>query len=135
MSINTIDQLRLFIITVETASFTKTAEKLQISIPAVSKQITQLEKNLKITLFHRSTRKLELTPAGYAIYEKCKAILTEIASLDDFAKSIQTEHQGTLHIFATPIIDTFLIDPLLKNFMELYPKLNIDLTVSTHSPN
>ena len=68
-------QLEYFIAVAEHLNFTKAAQQFYISQTAVTLQIKALEEELGVTLFHRSNRKVELTPAGKTFLEDANAIL------------------------------------------------------------
>src|SRR5690625_7865673 len=70
--------LRYFIEVAKTKSFTEASKRLFISQPGISQQIDQLEKQLGITLLHRTTRKVELTEEGKYLYEKTLSSFNEI---------------------------------------------------------
>ena len=68
---------RVFVAIVETGSITQAALKLNYSAPAISKQLTKLEHDLQVQLFHRSHKNLDITEVGKRFYSKCKAIRSE----------------------------------------------------------
>lgn len=70
-----IEHLEIFINAAQTQSFTKTAENMNMSQPAVSLAISSIEKQLGYQLFSRSRRKMILTPAGKSLYNSMKAEL------------------------------------------------------------
>src|SRR5699024_11912947 len=70
--------LRYFIEVAKTKSFTKASENLYVSQPGISQQIHLLENQLGVSLFHRSTRKVELTEEGKYLYDRTFASFTEI---------------------------------------------------------
>ena len=70
-----IESLKCFILLAENSSFARTAEAMYKSQPAVTKQIHALEEELGVTLFSRSTRHVELTPAGMSFYKDAKEIV------------------------------------------------------------
>ena len=72
-----IDNLKCFILVADNLSFARAAEELYISQPAVTKQINNLEQELGITLFIRSTRHVELTQAGMQFYKDAKDIVVK----------------------------------------------------------
>ncbi len=89
---------RIFAAIVETGSIAKAALKLNYSAPAVSKQLTKLEDNLRVKLFHRSHKSLEITEAGKRFYPRCKTILSSVAQAED---ELLAEHDavcGTIAI-------------------------------------
>lgn len=73
----TIDNLKCFVLVAENLSFVRAAETLHISQPAVTKQINALEAELETALFVRSTRHVELTPAGMSFYKDAKEIVAK----------------------------------------------------------
>ena len=77
-------QLTCFITVAETLNFLKTAELLHISQPAVTKQIKTLEDELKVKLFHRTTRSVELTTEGIIFLNDAKNIMN--ITMQDFGK-------------------------------------------------
>jgi DNA-binding transcriptional LysR family regulator len=93
----TIDNLKCFILVAENLSFARAAESLYISQPAVTKQINSLEAELETTLFIRSTRHVELTPAGMSFYKDAKEIVTKTQLAVQRLQSQNTEI-GTLRI-------------------------------------
>ena len=73
----TIQQIEYFLLVAELNSFSKAAERAYVSQPAISKQITLLEKEMEMTLFDRRYRKATLTPPGKLIYEMLTRHRTE----------------------------------------------------------
>lgn len=83
-------QLEYFISVAENLSFTKTAEKFYISQTAVTQQIKALEEQINVTLFTRSKRHVELTPAGKVFLSEARTIIKNIN--DAIAKTQQFAH-------------------------------------------
>lgn len=118
--------LEIFVRVVEIGSFSRTATELSISQSTVSKQITDLEKQLQAKLFSRTTRRLFLTQAGERFYEQAKLILEQYAmALGDALNTRQTP-SGTLRI-ATPILlGRKQLTPLLPGFFQRYPDIVVE---------
>ena len=72
------DQLRCFAAVVETGSFTAAAARLDVAKSAVSRRVAALERRLGGQLIHRTTRALELTDAGRALYERAVRLLADL---------------------------------------------------------
>lgn len=123
-----IDNLQCFILVAENLSFARTAEALYISQPAVTKQINALEKELGVTLFIRSTRHVELTPAGMAFYKDAKDIVskTQLAVSRVQKQNVITD---TLRIGLSNPAALFYAAPILKDYHALYPKIRPHLEV------
>jgi DNA-binding transcriptional LysR family regulator len=114
---------------VEAKSFTAAAAKLGVSKAAVSMRVAALEHELKLTLLHRTTRKLTLTPEGTALYEHCARVAS---AADDAALAVTgagSEPRGALRVNA-PIAfaEDYLAAPMAA-YLERYPGVRIDLTL------
>jgi DNA-binding transcriptional LysR family regulator len=121
------DQLMVFITLVEAKSFSEAGNVLGISGAAISKQITELEKKLNLTLVERSTRHLKFTEVGQIIYEKSKQLKQDFNLITEFASTLQKEPTGLLSVVTTVGVGQYMITPFLAEFLEKYPKLTINL--------
>lgn len=124
----TIDNLKCFILVAENLSFARAAEALYISQPAVTKQINSLEQELGVTLFTRSTRHVELTPAGMSFYKDAKDIVLKSQMAINRVQR-QNTSSGSLHIGLSNPIALFYLAPILKKLHTEYPDIrpNIDV--------
>lgn len=122
--------IKVFLTIAETGSFTATAERLDLSKPMVSRAVALLEDWFKARLLQRTTRKVSLTEAGEQALEYCRRIteLTNNIEQDFLARS--GELSGTLRIAANPSFGGSHLLRALQNFMELHPKLHIQLLLS-----
>ncbi len=80
-------QLRFFVAIAESSSFSKAAEKLYISQPALSQQMSKLEEQIGVTLINRSTRSVQLTPAGRNLYERAIPLMTQMENMMQSVKA------------------------------------------------
>ncbi|WP_416191848.1 LysR family transcriptional regulator [Neisseria sp. CCUG12390] len=121
---------KVFLTVAETGSFTATAERLDLSKPMVSRAVALLEDWFKARLLQRTTRKVSLTEAGEQALEYCRkmADLTDGIEQDFLARS--GELSGTLRIAANPSFGGSHLLRALQDFMDLHPKLNIQLQLS-----
>ncbi len=94
-------QLEYFISVAENLSFTKTAEKFYISQTAVTQQIKALEEQINVTLFTRSKRHVELTPAG-------KVFLSEARTIIKISMMLLQKHNNLHMVFGTLSIGTLI---------------------------
>jgi len=124
-----LERLKTFIKVIESKTFSAASRDLGISIPAVSKQISQLEKELHIQLLERSTRSLVLTDVGRHYYESVKRLMNDFHEAEAFIAQLNKEPQGELKIVCNRYVGMSLIIPRLKEWSRLYPKvmLNIEL--------
>lgn len=114
----------------ELKSFSRAAEHLNISKPTISKQITALEEVLGTKLFLRSTRHLQLTETGKALYQHCAVIMREYYNAEDLLTAMMEKPCGELHINAPISYIQRLLTPLSIQFAEQYP--DIKLNFHTH---
>lgn len=118
----TIDNLKCFIQVAENLSFARAAEALYISQPAVTKQINSLEKELGVTLLIRTTRHVELTPAGMSFYKDAKDIVlkSQIAIARVQKHNIVNDF---LRIGLSNHVALYYLTPLLSKFHTKYPEV------------
>ena len=121
---------RVFIAVVETGSIIQAAAKLNYSAPAVSKQLTKLEHNLKVQLFQRSHKKLEITEAGKRFYPRCKSILASISQAEDELLAEDDAVNGTISITLSKALARSKIFDLLSAFTTKYPQVQFDIRFS-----
>ena len=119
--------LNAFIHAAEARSFTAAGRALGISASAVGKAIARLEERLGAPLFHRSTRKITLTPEGVRFLKRCQTIFSEIESAElEIAQS--TAPKGILRV-SMPLIG-MLMTPALAAFADAYPDIALELDFS-----
>ena len=91
-----IRELKYFVAVAKSKSFSKAADALHITQPTLSKVVKSLEKQLDITLFHRSARKSELTDAGEVVYEQAIKILNLVDELDIVLEDVTHLKKGKI---------------------------------------
>ncbi|HVB76058.1 MAG TPA: LysR family transcriptional regulator [Ktedonobacteraceae bacterium] len=121
------NQLLIFHKVAELRHFTRAAEALYISQPAVSKQVQQLEKALKQPLFTQIGQKVYLTEAGKLLYEYADRIFALAEEAEFALGEMQTLERGRLTLGASTTIGTYLLPELLGRYKAQYP--GIDLVV------
>jgi DNA-binding transcriptional LysR family regulator len=122
------ETLKRFIRVAELASFTKAAESLSLPKASVSLAIQQLETRLQTQLFHRTTRKVQLTPDGQLFYEKSKDVLSEIEELETLFISDDKQIAGVIRVNMSHPMARHLVIPALPEFLQRYPQLSIDIS-------
>lgn len=124
------DQLRAFVATAQSGSFTGAASQLGMSNRLTSKYVAELEQRLGVRLFQRTTRKVGLTPAGADLLSRAPALL---ADLDDLLADVSDSSKGlsgVLRISAPITFGELYIAGMLARFSELHPGIAIDLRLS-----
>src|SRR5258706_4635608 len=123
-------RLQVFHAVAKHLSFTKGAEALFMTQPAVTFQIRQLEEHFNTRLFDRSQGKIVLTPAGVVALEYAERILALSAELDTRMKEMNGQLGGPLLIGASTTIAEFLLPQVLGEFKARYPAVVPRLFVS-----
>lgn len=108
-------ELKSLVTIYEYGSFTKAAEKLYISQPAISVHIKSLEEELKFKIFKRSTKGITFTSKGYELYEFALKVL---AAEESFLKKVNIDDDSFLKIGASSIPSAYLLPEIIKNFKE-----------------
>ena len=123
-----LDAMQMFVRVVETGSFTKVAQEFTTTQPTVTKQVAALEARLKVRLLNRNTRGVSLTEPGTLYYEKCKAIVSEIADAESVVRVRQTQVHGQLRVGSSVAFGRRVVVPLALEFMAQNPQVQIDLS-------
>ncbi|RZM79622.1 LysR family transcriptional regulator [Leptolyngbya iicbica] len=124
------DSMRAFAQVVESGGFAAAARQMGLSRSAVNKLVMNLEEALKVQLLQRTTRKVTPTATGLAFYERCIAILADVAEAELAVSNLQTKPQGQLRINAPMTFGTRHLAPLLAQFLRQYPDLHVELSLS-----
>lgn len=114
----------------ETKSFTAAAQALELSKSAVSKQVARLEDRLGARLINRTTRRLSLTAAGSAFYERCARVVAEAEEAELAVTRLQAEPRGILKVNAPMSFGVLHLSSAVPDFLGAYPELTVDLTLN-----
>jgi DNA-binding transcriptional LysR family regulator len=124
-----LDLLRAFAGVADKGGFTAAARDLGVSKATVSKQVSELERDLGVTLFHRTTRRLSLTEAGARARARVARILDEAEALAEEAAATRDKPRGRLRIAAPLTFAISHLGPLLPEFLTAYPEIALDLSL------
>jgi len=119
--------LHYFVTAAEEHSFTGAARRLEVSVPAIAKMITALERHLGAHLFVRSVQGLALTADGQAYLEACRPLLEQLAAADEVLGQASSRPRGTLVIGAPAFLAQHCIVPALPQFHARYPDIRVDI--------
>jgi DNA-binding transcriptional LysR family regulator len=111
-------------------NFSRAAEELYISQPAVSKHIKDLEKELGVDLFRRDGRRVELTDAGRLVYDYAAHALVLTEGLRRALAELHGPGRGYLRLAATYALATYVVPRVLAAFQDRYPDVQLSLQVS-----
>ncbi len=123
-------RLKVFHAVAKLLSFTKAAEALHMTQPAVTFQVRQLEEYFNTRLFDRTHNKVNLTPAGNKVFEFADRIFDLYDEMENSVRELTGEISGALTIGASTTIAEYMLPTLLGNFKAKYPDINIRLKVS-----
>jgi len=127
-----IKQLGCFVHLAETLNFSRTAESLYITQPTVTHQINTLEDELKLKLFIRTKRKVELTPAGISFYNDIKDILTRTNIAIAKAKNYSKAFESNLSICYDGNIEVKYLPNILDTCSERFPHVHFYLKIADY---
>ncbi|EPN9529316.1 DNA-binding transcriptional regulator YafC [Cronobacter malonaticus] len=124
------DELIIFVAVVESGSFSRAAEQLNLANSAVSRAVKKLEMKLGVSLLNRTTRQLSLTEEGERYFRRIQQVLQEMAAAETELMESRQTPRGLLRIdAATPVI-LHLLMPIIKPFRERYPDVTLSLVSS-----
>src|SRR6516165_5106427 len=121
-----LQQLALFVRTVETGSFSRAAREFQLTQPSASRAIAALEKRLGVKLIARTTRQISATDAGQKLLERAREALAAIEDAENAARGAD-RLSGVLRVALPTTYGARRIIPLLPPFVHQHPRLKIDL--------
>lgn len=125
-----IEPLKVFKKVAEEKSFSKAAEDLYLSQPGVSLQIRNLEKEFGTKLIYRSSKHVELTPAGEILYQQASQIINLYTQVKEEINQIQRIVTGSLRIGASFTIGEYILPKLVGQTAAKYPNLDISVTIA-----
>jgi DNA-binding transcriptional LysR family regulator len=121
------DKLRIFHAVADAGSFTHAGHELNLSQSAVSRQISALEEDLRVPLFHRHARGLILTEQGEVLYRTAHDVFTKLAAAKARLMDSREKPSGELRVTTTVGLGSIWLTPRLKEFMELYPDIQVQM--------
>jgi DNA-binding transcriptional LysR family regulator len=129
------DKLRIFHAVAEAGSFTHAGEMLNLSQSAISRQISALETSLKVPLFHRHARGLILTEQGELLYRTAHEVFGKLAMTAAQLAESKDRPKGPLKITTTVAFGSTWLAPRMREFMEVYPEIQVSLLLSDREVN
>jgi DNA-binding transcriptional LysR family regulator len=124
------DKLKVFHAAAEAGSFTHAGEQLGLSQSAVSRQVSALEQELSVSLFHRHARGLILTEQGELLYRTAHEVFMKLEAARTKLTDSRERPNGDLRVTTTPGLGVHWLTPRLGEFLELYPDIHIKLLVT-----
>jgi len=115
-------------------SFSATARELDVTTPAISKRLAQMEARLGVQLLNRTTRRISPTPEGEIYLSHARRILAEIDDMEQLVSSAVAAPKGLLRVNATLGFGRSHIAPLISDFVKLHPDMQVQLQLTVNPP-
>jgi DNA-binding transcriptional LysR family regulator len=128
MTIN-LTQLATFVQLAERRNFTRTADALHLTQPAVTQQIRALERDLGVTLVDIVARRTEITEIGALVAERGELLLDQVDALRRDVRELAEARTGVVHVGATVTIGGYVLPGLLARFAARHPGIRVDVAV------
>lgn len=130
-----LDSLRIFVATQRKGSLSAAGRSLSLSPATISRRISALEDELGVLLVDRTSRNLKLTEAGQAFLERAEVVLEAMAEAEAAARSSRQRPEGRLRVHSRTQIGLRVIVPLLPQFSQRYPDIQLEIELSEHAVN
>lgn len=134
MSINNpldnLPDMAVFARVVDAGSFSGAARQLGLTPSAVSRQVARLEGVLRVRLLERTTRKLKLTEAGTAAYDRCQSLWSAAREVLALSDTHTATPRGLVRISMAKAVGRQLIHPLMPGFLRAYPEVDVHLVIT-----
>ncbi|WP_342620124.1 LysR family transcriptional regulator [Rhodoferax sp. GW822-FHT02A01] len=121
-------EMKTFAAVVDGGSFVQAADALNMSKPAVSRHVAELEQRLGVRLLHRTTRKLSLTEEGRQFYGRCKTVLADVEIAEEEITATSIAVKGLIKVNVPVSFGLWELAPLWPDFMGKYPEIELDIT-------
>lgn len=119
--------LQTFVAVAECRSFSRAAERLHLTQPAITKRIKALESNLAIPLFDRVRKRVDLTEGGRLLLPRAKRLLAEMEDTRRMLENLNEQVSGILNLATSHHIGLHRLAPVLKSFSVRYPEVLLDI--------
>lgn len=121
-----LSEIFAFVRVAERMNFAKAGQSLGLSPSAIGKSVARLEASLGVRLFNRTTRQVSLTNEGQMLFERYRAILTDLQDAHEAVNGEMAEPRGSLRVTLPTIGYRFLL-PIIPEFRRRYPEIDLEL--------
>jgi DNA-binding transcriptional LysR family regulator len=125
-----LDGIAIFVKVIQAGSFSGAARVLGVPNTTVSAKVARLERRLGVTLIQRTTRKLNITPAGRAYFERCVRGLEEIETAEAEVSLSAAEPRGLLRVTAPGDVAMGMLPPIVSRFLQRYHRTRVEILVA-----
>lgn len=131
MEANALPAIWTLIQVIDAGSLSGAARALGLTPSGVSKQLSRLEAKLGTRLLQRTTRRVQPTAEGMALYDRCRPLFDILGEAEEAVRTMRTSLSGRLRITATPAFGRARLAPALGAFSQLHPELSIQLGLTS----
>lgn len=121
------ENMKAFIQVVETGNISSAAIRMEVAKSTVSKRLKELEEHLDVQLFHRTTRRMNLTDTGNAFYEQAVRILDDVLEAENAVTQVHGSLKGGLKVAIPYSFGTMHLSSAINDFLQLHPQIEFDL--------
>lgn len=122
--------MQAFVRVVESGSFVRAAERMQMSTSSLSRLVADLEAHVHARLLNRTTRKLSLTETGQAFYERCVQLLADLDEAESMAARATAQAHGTIRLTCPYNLAAHPLAAAIAAFVAQHPAVQFDVTVA-----
>jgi DNA-binding transcriptional LysR family regulator len=126
----TLEQLRIFLAVAKHLHFTRAAEELYITQPAVSAAINSLEKEYGVKLFHRVGRHIEITEAGQLLEIEAQKILDQVLSTERGLRELNSMQRGELRLGSSLTLGNYWLPDRISRFKQQFPGITVNCSLA-----
>ena len=124
------DLMESFVQVVDAGSFSAAAERLQVSKSLLSKNVSRLERHLGTQLLVRTTRRLNPTDAGAALFQKCERLFNDLEEAEQSVLSLDVKPRGHLRVVCTDVLGEQYVAKVAAEICALHSQLKVDVHVT-----
>lgn len=125
-----VQKMIYYIELIKSGSMSKASENLSVSTSTGSRWLSDLEQELNVQLYNRNDKNNRMTEAGSHLYESFDEVYSSIQILKSELSNFSTEHKGNVRICCTPVYADKVIVPIVSEYLDESPLINIKLTIS-----
>lgn len=128
---HSLDDYYYFYLVVKHGGFSAASDASNITKSKLSRRIVELEEKFQVNLIQRSTRHFKVTALGEEFYEECCKVLAQVECAENILLKQKSEPQGLVRISCPEVMMHFQIRELLNNFLKQYPKVQLELELTS----
>lgn len=132
---NSLDHIRTFAAVAELGSLSAASKKLKLTQPTIGRHIDLLEEKLQVSLFVRGREGMKLTQRGLELVESAGAVTRASSDFERHAAGLDSSLKGSLRISANEVLGVMILPRLLKEFMNSYPEIEVEIDISNTAAN